>query len=186
MVTLIRTLKRIITSAPPPNNKSSETKKTATTTAQTAHNDSAALVYRESTEAEEGGGNRAAAERKKYIKRFRRECSAEGCTNKAKRGGVCVRHGAKVNRCSSEGCPNQVVQGGVCARHGAKLQRMYQSIQEGRIVLKAWGKAEECAKGMGQRSNSNYAAGKDVQTKLSKEEYVRGTEPIAEKDSTAI
>ena len=47
MVTLIRTLRRIITPAPPPNNKSSETKTatTTTTTAQTSHNISAGHVH---------------------------------------------------------------------------------------------------------------------------------------------
>jgi hypothetical protein len=36
-------------------------------------------------------------------------CSAEGCTNIVVRGGVCIRHGAKVEpkRCSSEGWTNQ-------------------------------------------------------------------------------
>ena len=53
------------------------------------------------------------------------EFSADGCTNKAVQGGVCKKHGAKVNRyeCRSEGCTNKVVQGGVCIRHGAKTKR---------------------------------------------------------------
>jgi hypothetical protein len=46
-------------------------------------------------------------------------CSSEGCTNQAQKGGVCVRHGAKVIRCSNEGCTNQAKKGGVCMRHGA-------------------------------------------------------------------
>ena len=49
--------------------------------------------------------------------------SSEGCTNKIVKGGVCVRHGAKVKRCSSEGCKNQAQKGGVCMRHGAKVKR---------------------------------------------------------------
>ena len=35
------------------------------------------------------------------------------------KGGVCIRHGAKVKRCSSEGCTNQAQNGGVCKRDGA-------------------------------------------------------------------
>jgi hypothetical protein len=31
-----------------------------------------------------------------------------------------MRHGAKVKRCSSEGCTNKAKRGGVCIRHGAK------------------------------------------------------------------
>jgi hypothetical protein len=52
-------------------------------------------------------------------KKYRYTCSADGCTNAAKKGGVCVKHGAKVKRCSSDGCTNMVVKGGVCKRHGA-------------------------------------------------------------------
>ena len=52
------------------------------------------------------------------------ECSAAGCTTKARRkGGVCVRHGAKLKLCSSEGCTNQAKTGGVCRRHGAKRKQ---------------------------------------------------------------
>ena len=53
-----------------------------------------------------------------------KRCSSEGCTNRVVRGGVCCRHGAKVElkRCSSEGCTNVVVKGGVCKRHGAKVE----------------------------------------------------------------
>ena len=29
-------------------------------------------------------------------------CSIEGCTNQAKKGGVCMKHGAKAKICSSE------------------------------------------------------------------------------------
>ena len=54
--------------------------------------------------------------KKKKVK----ECSSEGCTNHAKRGGVCRRHGAKEKQCSSEGCKNIAKKGGVCWRHGAK------------------------------------------------------------------
>eukprot|EP00984_Skeletonema_dohrnii_P024726 scaffold13857_cov76-Skeletonema_dohrnii-CCMP3373.AAC.3 len=46
-------------------------------------------------------------------------CSSEGCKSIAQKGGVCIRHGAKVKRCNSGGCTNQ---GGVCRRHGAELK----------------------------------------------------------------
>jgi len=52
-----------------------------------------------------------------------KRCSSEeGCTNYAVKGGVCIRHGAKMNRnqCSSEGCANIAIKGGVCKRHGTK------------------------------------------------------------------
>ena len=56
-------------------------------------------------------------------KKYRYECSADGCTNYAQQGGVCKRHGAKVKRCSSEGCTNLAQNGGVCVKHGAKVKR---------------------------------------------------------------
>ena len=55
--------------------------------------------------------------RKKYTK----ECSADGCTKQARKGGVCTRHGAK-RQCSREGCMNHAQKGGVCKRHGAKVE----------------------------------------------------------------
>jgi hypothetical protein len=58
-----------------------------------------------------------------------KQCSEEGCTKQAQNGyGVCVQHGAKVKLCSSEGCPNQARNGGVCMKHGAKVKRC--SIEE--------------------------------------------------------
>ncbi len=55
-------------------------------------------------------------------KKYRYECSADGCTNQVKQGGVCIRHGAKVKRmeCSVDKCTNPVQKGGVCTEHGAK------------------------------------------------------------------
>eukprot|EP00986_Skeletonema_menzelii_P016448 scaffold14642_cov146-Skeletonema_menzelii.AAC.4 len=57
---------------------------------------------------------------KKY--KYRKKCSADGCSNIAVQGGVCMRHGAKTKRCSSDGCANQAKTGGVCIRHGAKTK----------------------------------------------------------------
>jgi hypothetical protein len=53
----------------------------------------------------------------------RKLCSSEGCTNRAVKRGVCVKHGAKYKLCSSEGCNNKAQKGGVCRRHGAKAKR---------------------------------------------------------------
>ena len=53
-----------------------------------------------------------------------KKCSSARCTNRAKSGGVCIRHGAKVEykRCRIEGCMNHVIKGGVCVKHGAKVK----------------------------------------------------------------
>ena len=48
-------------------------------------------------------------------------CSHEGCTNHARKGGVCMRHGALVKTCSHEGCINGTIKGGICWKHGATL-----------------------------------------------------------------
>jgi hypothetical protein len=50
-----------------------------------------------------------------------KRCGVQGCTNHIVKGGLCIRHGAKITRkrCSSEGCTNQAKKGGVCRRHGA-------------------------------------------------------------------
>ena len=63
--------------------------------------------------------------RRRVRKRHRYECSADGCTKYAQRGGVCKKHGANVEhkRCCSKGCTNQAVIGGVCVKHGAKLKQ---------------------------------------------------------------
>jgi len=45
-----------------------------------------------------------------------KRCSHEGCTSKAKKGGVCFRHGAKTP-CVHEGCKNKVQLGGLCKKH---------------------------------------------------------------------
>jgi hypothetical protein len=42
----------------------------------------------------------------------RKLCSSEGCTNLARKRGLCFRHGAKVKLCSSDGCINQVKKDG--------------------------------------------------------------------------
>ena len=61
------------------------------------------------------------AEKRAQRSKYRYECSADGCTNRVIKGGVCIQHGAKRRLCSSEGCTNQVRKGGVCIKHGAKV-----------------------------------------------------------------
>mmetsp|Transcript_7549 Transcript_7549/g.11489 ORF Transcript_7549/g.11489 Transcript_7549/m.11489 type:complete len:103 (-) Transcript_7549:145-453(-) len=63
-------------------------------------------------------------------KRVKKRCSAEGCINQAVKGGVCVRHGAKLKLCSTVGCTNNALRGGVCWRHGA-----YRNTQVGPLRL---------------------------------------------------
>jgi len=62
--------------------------------------------------------------RKTHVDRTNMICSADGCTNIVKKGGVCIGHGHghgdKHKRCVSKGCTNQVIRGGVCNRHGKK------------------------------------------------------------------
>ena len=59
------------------------------------------------------------APKKKHI---RTKCSADGCTNVAKKGGVCVSHGAKRKTCSHEACTNIALTGEVCMRHGGTVK----------------------------------------------------------------
>lgn len=53
-------------------------------------------------------------------KKDRKICSVETCNNFAKKGGVCIRHGATQKRktCSFEGCLKQEQRGGLCFKHG--------------------------------------------------------------------
>ena len=89
---------------------------------------------------------------RKNMAKKKRTCSAaDGCTNNVVRGGVCVRHGAKIPRCSSAGCPNQVIQGGVCTRHGAKVKRCSSKrctnkAVKGGVCVKHGAKVKRCNK----------------------------------------
>ena len=76
------------------------------------------------------GGSTASVARKRTgrvpihgAKVMRQRCSFEGCANIAKKGGVCIIHGAKVKRCSHKGCNDGAVKRGVCVTHGAKIKR---------------------------------------------------------------
>eukprot|EP00984_Skeletonema_dohrnii_P035199 scaffold34669_cov139-Skeletonema_dohrnii-CCMP3373.AAC.2 len=61
------------------------------------------------------------AAKKAAVNKYKKICSANGCTNVVVQGGVCTRHGARRKLCSSEGCMNLAQKGGVCIRHGAKF-----------------------------------------------------------------
>lgn len=53
-------------------------------------------------------------------------CSANDCSNQARKGGVCEKHGATVRKrkiCTVEGCKTRAVNGGVCIKHGAKVKQ---------------------------------------------------------------
>ncbi len=99
-----------------------------------------------------------------------KRCSSEGCTNQAQKGGVCIKHGAKVvyKRCSSDGCTNLALKGGVCVKHGAKFERKLCSSD--RCTNQAQ-KGGVCIK-LGQKGDPNDAAVKEAQIKLSGEECV--------------
>ncbi len=53
----------------------------------------------------------------------RKRCTVETCHNFAKKGGVCITHGAtqQRKRCTFEGCFKQEQRGGLCIRHGAQV-----------------------------------------------------------------
>jgi len=55
-------------------------------------------------------------------KQARRLCSVEGCTKQAKKGGICIKHGAKVRKCSHEGCTNNALKSGDVFDMVPKLQ----------------------------------------------------------------
>jgi hypothetical protein len=82
-------------------------------------------------------------------KQCRKTCSADECTNQAVKGGVCIKHGAKLKRCSSEGCTNQAVKGGVCIKHGAERKRCStegctNNAKKGGVCMKHGAKVKRC------------------------------------------
>jgi|SaaInl74LU_5_DNA_1037368.scaffolds.fasta_scaffold54429_1 hypothetical protein len=97
------------------------------------------------------------------VKRCR--CSSEGGANQVVKGGVCIKHTAKIalKVCSSNGYKNCAQKEGVCRRLGAKrLRSSYAAVMDAQIkpsVEEAWGKG------------ANYVALMDVQIKSSKEEF---------------
>jgi hypothetical protein len=54
----------------------------------------------------------------------RKRCSFVGCKRFSQgKGGVCITHGAKRKYCSFEGCTSYAKKGGVCITHGAVMKR---------------------------------------------------------------
>ena len=66
-------------------------------------------------------------ERKKKSVRIYKKCNIPGCTNNARNGSRCTRHGAGVQLCIVSGCTNRAqsvkLGGGRCARHGAPYKK---------------------------------------------------------------
>ena len=89
-----------------------------------------------------------ASVRKKYNRKM---CSAEGCDNLSRGGGVCIRHGAAIKLCSSDGCTNIAVKGGVCKRHGANpivkqcsREGCTKKAQQGGVCIRHGAKVKPC------------------------------------------
>ena len=83
-------------------------------------------------------------------KKYRYECTADGCNNKVVKGGVCIKHGAKHKRCNSDGCTNIAKRGGVCKKHGAKVEHKRCSAkgctsfaQQGGVCIRHGAKVEQ-------------------------------------------
>ena len=79
-------------------------------------------------------------------------CTDDECTNKAHKGGVCIRHGAKLKRCSCEGCTNRALRQGVCVKQGAKWTKKKCSIEgcasyaiKGGVCMKHGTKRKQCS-----------------------------------------
>lgn len=68
----------------------------------------------------------SSAEDETLKKRSRRKCNVSDCTNQAKNGGICIKHGAKQperkNRkiCAKEECDNIAQKAGVCRAHAER------------------------------------------------------------------
>ncbi len=82
--------------------------------------------------------------------------STTGCTNTARRGGLCCRHGSRI-LCSSKGCTNQAQKKGVSSGMGRRRDNA--AAEDARVKLKR----EDCAAGMEARGSAEL---KDVKIKL--------------------
>ena len=54
---------------------------------------------------------------------WNQKCKIDRCSNRSKKGGVCVKHGAITPRCKIEECGKKSIKNGVCINHGAKQPR---------------------------------------------------------------
>eukprot|EP00585_Thalassiosira_rotula_P003740 CAMPEP_0196153656 /NCGR_PEP_ID=MMETSP0910-20130528/37565_1 /TAXON_ID=49265 /ORGANISM="Thalassiosira rotula, Strain GSO102" /LENGTH=152 /DNA_ID=CAMNT_0041417517 /DNA_START=58 /DNA_END=516 /DNA_ORIENTATION=- len=57
-------------------------------------------------------------------------CKVEGCKKRSQKGGLCVGHGAKLPRCSVEGCEKDIKRGGLCSRHQEKPKCSVEGCEE--------------------------------------------------------
>ncbi|KAK1732407.1 hypothetical protein QTG54_016942, partial [Skeletonema marinoi] len=144
-------------------------------------------VHTRKRKSSEWNDDEQAPKTKKFAKKqyqYSKLCSADGCTNLAREGKVCCRHGAKVTLCRHDGCTNQVIKGGVCCRHGGKklcskmdvqikfkgevsvvdMEERNYAVEKGAPIKL---KEEVCAAVMEQRSN--YAVETGVQIMLGRE-----------------
>jgi hypothetical protein len=84
-------------------------------------------------------------------------CNIEACTTRAKKGGVCIRHGAKKrSNVAAKACTNHAVKGGVCVRQ-SKAQMMQGCLSQARNGGVCWRH--------GANKRSNGARCKGAQTK---------------------
>jgi len=82
--------------------------------------------------------------------RPRAKCTADSCTNYARKGGECVKHGAKLKKCSSDRCTNIARKGGVCKKHGAEVKmcaadECTNQIYQDMVCIKHGAKKKTCA-----------------------------------------
>ena len=88
-------------------------------------------------------------QKQKEKKNTREICSTDGCIQYAQKGGVCIKHGAKVKICMHEGCTNKVQKGGVCWRHGERKvcshDECIQYAQKGGLCNRHGSKAKLCS-----------------------------------------
>ena len=84
------------------------------------------------------------------------KCRTPGCNKNAKKGGLCISHGAKPKRarCNVDGCMKYAVEGGVCTKHGnsskqkvpTKKQQSQQKQNAAKGTKKKKGEGGETAK----------------------------------------
>jgi len=102
---------------------------------------SSALMASNSNKRKASGGDSA----KPKSKRARKYCSHEGCTTQARKGGVCIKHGAEVKTCNQEGCTTQARKGGVCIKHRAEVKQYHKTCShEGCTTLAVSGYEGKC------------------------------------------
>ena len=99
---------------------------------------------------EKGGKCSKHGGKRKYKYKRKNQCSSEGCTNQAKNGGVCIKHGAKQDRCCHEGCNNVIKEQGVCVKHGAQVklcssEGCTNQVKKGGVCMKHGAQVKQCS-----------------------------------------